>query len=315
MNDSAPPVIPSSPAEEPPTVAQGWLRGLLFLLAYIVLSSVVGIVVFLALGIGSEFEINFAMVSTTGLLIQFSTLAVTVLLVWLFRFGLDRRSMGSLGFHFGSQEKRDLLTGMLLGIGLIGFIFLILWSSGQIVVGALSFPIEAICLQVALGVMVAFGEEISMRGYLLNNLLQSAHRYLALVLVSVVFVAFHAANPNLSWVALINIFLAGLLLGIYYVHRRSLWFPIGLHFTWNLFQGAVFGSPVSGLEFEGIFSFEPVGNDLVTGGEFGLEASLLTTAVMVLAILAIHLKYRTCDSCSEAKAVVQETTLPPSATE
>jgi membrane protease YdiL (CAAX protease family) len=45
---------------------------------------------------------------------------------------------------------------------------------------------------------------------------------------------------------MLNIFLAGIFLGAYYINRRNLWFPIGLHFAWNFCQGSVFGFEVSG---------------------------------------------------------------------
>jgi CAAX protease family protein len=278
--------------EEPPIVPWGWLRCVLFLLAFLVMTVVMGIVIYVAFGLSSESQLAEIMGSPTGVVIQFVTLVATVLLVWVFRFALDRRSFVSLGLSLGSIERRDLLAGMAWGIGLIGLVFLALLASGQIVLGPVAFPVEALLIQLALGMMVALSEEISTRGYMLNNLMQSSNKYLALLLVSVLFAAFHGLNPNLSLVGLINIVLAGLVLGIYYVHRGNLWFPIGLHFTWNLFQGAVFGAPVSGLKFASIFSFEATGDELLTGGDFGFEASLITTVLMVLAILAIHFKYR-----------------------
>jgi len=284
--------LPTMPVEEAPIIPWGWLRGVLFLLAYLLMALVVGIISALVLGITSEPDLEVIMGSPTGVVIQFATLAATVLLVWLFRFGLDRKSLVSLGLSFDSRVRCDLLAGMLWGIGLISIVFVALVVSGQIVLGPLAFPVEALLVQLAIGAMVALTEELSMRGYLLNNVMQSAHKYLALLLVSVLFAAFHGFNPNLSLVGVVNIVLAGLVLGIYYVHQRNLWFPIGLHFTWNLFQGAIFGAPVSGLKFASIISFKPTGDELLTGGEFGFEASLLTTAVMILAIVVIHLKYR-----------------------
>ncbi len=284
--------LPAMPVEEAPIIPWGWLRGVLFLLAYLLVTVVVGIVFAVALGITTDAELEAVLGSSTGIIIQLSTLAATLLLVWLFRFALDRKSLVSLGFSFGSRARCDLLAGMLWGIGLISIVFAALLASGQIVLGPLVFPVEALLVQVALCVMIALTEEISMRGYLLNNMMQSANRYLALLLVSVMFAAFHGFNPNLSLIGLINIILAGLVLGIYYVHRRNLWFPIGIHFTWNLFQGAIFGAPVSGLKFASVISFEPVGDELLTGGDFGFEASLITTVLMILATIAIHLKYR-----------------------
>jgi len=81
-------------------------------------------------------------------------------------------------------------------------------------------------------------------------------------------------------------------LGIYYIHKQNLWFPIGIHFTWNLFQGAVLGFEVSGTKTVSMITQNIQGNELITGGEFGFEASLLATILMIVSIIVIHLKYR-----------------------
>jgi len=127
---------------------------------------------------------------------------------------------------------------------------------------------------------------------MLNNLMTSMNKYVALLITAVLFGFMHLLNPNTSAVSTINIILAGLILGIYYVHKQNLWFPIGMHFSWNFFQGPVFGFEVSGTNARGIFSLERLGHDLVTGGEFGFEASILATIVITAATLMIHFQYR-----------------------
>ena len=102
----------------------------------------------------------------------------------------------------------------------------------------------------------------------------------------------HLGNANISTVGFINIILAGILLGIYYIHKQNLWFPIGIHFTWNLFQGPVLGFEVSGYETVSVINQTVQGNELLTGGEFGFEASLLATVLMVVAIIVIHFQFK-----------------------
>ena len=286
---------PDSPpisTDPTPAVPWGWLRAVLFVLAYIVLTLVMAVVTVVVFGAASQDDVIGLMSTPKGVIIQLISFLATLLVVWAFRRGLDRRSLVSLGFTFDKSARRDLAAGMLWGAGLIGFIFVVLLVTGQIALSELAFPVEAFLIQVALGVLVAASEETMLRGYLLNNFMKSANKYLALLLVSVLFSLFHGFNPGLSMIGLVNIVLAGLLLGIYYVHRKNLWFPIGLHFTWNLFQGAVFGAPVSGLKFDSIISFDPKGSEMLTGGEFGFEASIITTVVMILAAATIHWKYR-----------------------
>ena len=139
--------------------------------------------------------------------------------------------------------------------------------------------------------VVSLNEEIAIRGYILQNLSSSFNKYLALALSSVVFMIMHLGNPNMSIIPLLNLFLAGLFLGIYCIHRKNLWFPIGAHFTWNYFQGPVFGFEVSGNEVNSIFIQNIDGSDLITGGQFGFEGSIILTVFMITCIIYLDKKF------------------------
>jgi uncharacterized protein len=117
---------------------------------------------------------------------------------------------------------------------------------------------------------------------------------LAWISSSVFFGVLHADNPSATYVSTLNIVLAGLMLGFGYVLSGELAIPIGLHITWNLFQGAVYGFPVSGFgPFGATFlATEQGGPKLWTGGSFGPEGGLLGPAAMLLGILLIALWIR-----------------------
>ena len=102
----------------------------------------------------------------------------------------------------------------------------------------------------------------------------------------------HAGNSSMTILSYINIVLAGIMIGIYYIHQKNLWLPMGLHFGWNFSLGAIYGSAVSGNNIPSIFSIDILGNDLLTGGIFGFEASVLTPFFIVFATIFIHFKYR-----------------------
>ena len=129
-----------------------------------------------------------------------------------------------------------------------------------------------------------------MRGYVLTNLMASMNKYWALVASSVIFSVMHLANDNVSILPTVNLFLAGILLGIYTIHKRNLWFPIAMHFTWNFMQGPVLSFEVSGLKTDSFINQEIAGYELMTGGEFGFEGSILLTVMMLAAIYYIDRK-------------------------
>ena len=165
-------------------------------------------------------------------------------------------------------------------------------NSIEQIVDGFSFPIISIILYLALFIVVSFHEEIMMRGYVLNNLMQSMNRYVALSISSVIFMSIHLLNPNVNFLSVINLFLAGIVLGIYYIHKPNLWLPIGMHLTWNFFQGPIFGFEVSGIETKSIIGKSIKGNEIITGGAFGFEGSIIATILIVTMILYLDKKYK-----------------------
>ena len=234
-------------------------------------------------------------------------LAGAMLSVWLAGRYLDRRPFSDFGFHLGAGWLLDLLFGMLLGGVLISTIFIIELGLGWVEVSGsfetfgtgLSF-LPSMLLPVVMYLCVGIYEETVFRGYQLKNAAEGLDYpalgprgaiLVAWILSSVFFGLLHANNPSATAVSTLNIVLAGLLLGFGYVVSGELAIPIGLHITWNLFQGAVYGFPVSGFGPFGatIVETRQTGPDLWTGGTFGPEAGLLAPIAMLLGISLIAL--------------------------
>jgi hypothetical protein len=136
--------------------------------------------------------------------------------------------------------------------------------------------------------LIAFSEEFVFRGYVLDNLMQSfPNKWVALVISSVLFAAFHFTSPEIYPLAFVNLFLAGLLLGANYIYTRNLWFSFFLHLSWNFFQGPILGFRVSGLVFPSLLVPETKGDLFITGGDFGLEGSILTTVTAFITLFLI----------------------------
>jgi membrane protease YdiL (CAAX protease family) len=141
----------------------------------------------------------------------------------------------------------------------------------------------------AASLISGFAEELLFRGILFNYIERTAGSWIALALTAALFGAAHLANPNASWVAAVSIMIeAGILLGAVYMLTRRLWAAIGLHAAWNFTQGWVYGLPVSGTGGGSrLVNGQLTGPDWLTGGAFGLEASLPAVAVATSAGLAI----------------------------
>lgn len=160
-------------------------------------------------------------------------------------------------------------------------------------VGALMTPLIAF-------VCVGIYEELITRGYLLRNLAEGLSigrisagmaLLIAWVFSSGVFGLLHAFNPNATIISTINLTAAGLFLGLGPILTGRLSLAIGLHITWNFFQGHVFGFPVSGFIYHPatLFAIEQQGDSRWTGGKFGPEAGITGLLAMLVGGLIIVL--------------------------
>ncbi|MCU1233118.1 MAG: Abortive infection protein [Candidatus Solibacter sp.] len=125
------------------------------------------------------------------------------------------------------------------------------------------------------------GEELFFRGYGFQQLLVACGPWATVIPVGVVFGLLHGGNPSASWFSAVNTAGFGILFGYGYLRSRDLWLPIGLHFGWN-FTLPLFGVNVSGLRMK-VTGYEMAwsAGNLWSGGEYGPEASVLTSAVLV----------------------------------
>ena len=133
-------------------------------------------------------------------------------------------------------------------------------------------------------------EELTFRGYPFQKLTEACGVIWAVVFLSALFGAVHLANPQAGGVSFFNTIAVGLVFALARIRSGSLWFSTGLHFGWNVFQGVVFGLPVSGLnEFATVVSSSAIGPSWLTGGDYGPEASATCATVLVLALPLVWL--------------------------
>lgn len=137
---------------------------------------------------------------------------------------------------------------------------------------------------VANALFPAVSEEIFFRGIVFRWIERLAGTWAGLVASSALFGIAHLFNPAATWTSTIFIAVeAGLLLGGVYMLTRNLWLPMGLHAAWNFTQGGIFGVPVSGLPDHGLIDSKLQGPEILSGGPFGLEASVIALVVATAA--------------------------------
>ena len=286
-----------------PAIKQGWLRALLIVIPFIIFTGIfqaIGMYVWSIISNQDFMELaqNMANASAASFaVLQIFGTVGTILLVWIFTRFIDRENFVDIGFSIKKRSK-DILYGLLAGVFMMGIGSLLLYFSGNLTYDTINFNLIGLLQAVLLFIFVSINEEVFVRGYILRNMMGSMNKYIALVISSVLFMALHLLNPNLSLVAIINLFLAGILLGIGYVFTKNLWFPLALHFSWNFFQGPIFGFEVSGTNTDSLISHTIQGSELLTGGKFGLEGSLLATGLCSIAIIIFWMVYKKQDIVS-----------------
>ena len=229
-----------------------------------------------------------------SLLITLFSFAFISLLVFFRVKVIEKRSLSSIGFNKNNWLKKYSL-GFLIGLVMMSIIVLILLSFGYITVE--KNPIQLVGISAISSILVIlFGwiiqgatEEILTRGWLLNVLSTKYNIGVGLLISSTLFGLMHLTNPNVNYIAVINIILVGLFYGLYVIKTNDLWSVCGMHSAWNFAQGNIFGFEVSGLDISvgTLIDLNLVENDFITGGVFGPEASIVATFVLLLSIIIL----------------------------
>jgi uncharacterized protein len=219
--------------------------------------------------------------------------------------GLPARALGwtlHRGWFF------DLLRGSLVGSLSLGLAALVSFLSGgyqfSIGTGGASAIFKTLFISGIIFIIAASAEEALFRGYPLQTMTRARLIPIALILTSLVFAYIHKENPNnppgfapftyigLDFINLpfINTALAGVWLAVGYLRTRSLWFPLGLHWSWNWTMGALLGLPVSGIERltpAPLMRAASVGPVWLTGGTYGVEGGAACTLALIISTIFI----------------------------
>lgn len=179
----------------------------------------------------------------------------------------------------------DLTAGCLIGTICIVVSILGMWLAG-VYRGRVSTPdMDVIVHDLFFFIFAATGEELICRALLLRMIEERWGTTIALVVSCLAFGFFHYFNDGASVWSCIAITVTAVEAASF-LYSRTLWMPIGSHLAWNFVQGNVFGIAVSGHNMGGSFlQADLSGPDILTGGDFGMEASIITV-VLTTAIAA-----------------------------
>ena len=212
------------------------------------------------------------------------------IVVLLFVRLIEGRKLWSMGFLKKNAVPHYLLglvSGFLMFSGVVGIAYLmggLTWngykggSVGMLLLMLLGYGIQGM------------SEEVLCRGWFMTTVLRHQNVVWAVALNSILFGLLHAGNNGFTALAMLNLVLYAVMISIYMLRTDSLWGACAVHSIWNFVQGNFYGLPVSGIDSgDSVFSMSLTGSVLANGGDFGLEASLATTIVMLVVIAVLLL--------------------------
>ena len=218
----------------------------------------------------------------SGLLSQAMVFAILLAVTLAVEYYCAQQTLAEVGFP-SQGAIGGILGGLLVGAILFSIVVAVLALAHCYTASFQSW--NALLPGLAFFLIGALVEELLFRGVLFRLIEKMTGTWIALALSAILFGAIHIANPHATIFSSLAIALeAGVLLGLAYVLTRSLWFAIGIHWGWNLFEGPIFGTQVSGGQFTAtMFHAKVSGPTWLTGGSFGPEAGVVALIVCLAA--------------------------------
>jgi hypothetical protein len=203
----------------------------------------------------------------------------------------ERGQLSALGLGWTKASSREFLLGMGSGAGAACLVLLLPGAAGMAsfekvpgsehIVASLAF----VSIVLLFG---AFGEEMLFHGYAFQLLIRRIGGFATILPAAVIFGIAHMDNPNRNLLGIVNTMLWGFVFGYAYLRTSALWLPIGLHFGWNVAL-PMLGANLSGFTM-GVtgYALHWKAGDLWSGGGYGPEGSLLTTAIVMVLFFVVH---------------------------
>jgi membrane protease YdiL (CAAX protease family) len=212
-----------------------------------------------------------------NLLLPIAMFAVYALLVRV----IERRAASELDVRKGLAT---FLVGLLIGVTLMVTIYLGLWELGMARFAG-GTGLEGLMVALAYYMATAMGEELLFRAVLFRIVEEVGGTTAAVGISAVIFGVLHAANPGATAFGIGALAIeGGVMWALAYVLTRNIWLAVGIHMSWNFTQGYVFGAEVSGNSSPySVLKTSLSGPDVLTGGSFGPEGSVLALGVGLVA--------------------------------
>jgi len=204
----------------------------------------------------------------------------------------ERGRLADVGLAWSPSSGREILTGTGTGVGAAMFVILVPLALRMASFQPAAAPVEHPWAAFAFGcgslLFGVIGEELLFRGYAFQLLIRALGPFATILPTSLLFGLMHSANPGVTAMGIVNTVAFGVLFGYAVWRTGALWLSIGLHFGWNVAL-PLLGSNLSGFTM-GVtgYTLKWTVGAFWSGGDYGVEGSMLTTLVVVALFFGVQ---------------------------
>lgn len=224
------------------------------------------------------------------LIANLASYIASLIFILLFVKYFEKNMLKTLGF-----KKNKIINSVIIGVICALFILILIVGSIFLLTNG-NFSIsknsnyKLVIIIILLFGLQGFIEELIFRGYLMNRIAASKGKWFGVYINSLFFAIFHLANPAISYISSINIYIFGVILSLIFWYTDNIWIVGTLHGSWNIILGVVLGCYVSGIKISNtIFDLKfNSDNILLTGGSFGIEGSIISSIFFIIMGILIY---------------------------
>lgn len=211
---------------------------------------------------------------------------LVALLIFAYQKNIEKKSLLNLGL-ISEHAVPEYVLGCVVGLLMFSAVVLMIALSGVSTTSYAGGGSLTYWIFLTSGWMIqSFTEELGIRGWFMLKLTNRFPAMQSVFFSALLFTILHLTNPGSNPIALFNLLLCGIFLGLMVFFHGNIYLASGFHFVWNMAQGNIYGYPVSGNPFEhSVFVTQVWGDPWLHGGTFGPEGSLYTSILFLAGIL------------------------------